>query len=127
MLDFAREARTGLNEAIFCAGKTVGHIEEILTQVGARDAHVLLTRLTPEQHVALPAAQRSRIDYCSLSRTGFFNGAHEAGARSSVAVVAAGTSDAAVAREVARTLRYYGEPAVEITDVGVAGLWRLLE
>jgi NCAIR mutase (PurE)-related protein len=41
--------------------------------------------------------------------------------------VAAGTSDVAVGREAARTLRFYGEPAVEINDVGVAGLWRLLE
>ena len=30
-------------------------------------------------------------------------------------------------REAARTLHFYGEPAVEINDVGVAGLWRLLE
>ena len=35
--------------------------------------------------------------------------------------------DAAVAREAARTLAYYGESPAEITDVGVAGLWRLLE
>jgi len=42
-------------------------------------------------------------------------------------VVAAGTSDASVAREAARTLTYYGESPAEITDVGVAGLWRLLE
>ena len=47
--------------------------------------------------------------------------------RARVTVVAAGTSDVAVSREAARTLRYYGEPVVEITDVGVAGLWRLLE
>jgi hypothetical protein len=32
-----------------------------------------------------------------------------------------------VSREAARTLRYYGTAGVEITDVGVAGLWRLLE
>ncbi len=32
-----------------------------------------------------------------------------------------------VAREVARTLSYYGEAPLEINDVGVAGLWRLLE
>jgi pyridinium-3,5-biscarboxylic acid mononucleotide synthase len=42
-------------------------------------------------------------------------------------VIAAGTSDVYVSREAARTLRYYGQPNVEITDVGVAGLWRLLE
>jgi pyridinium-3,5-biscarboxylic acid mononucleotide synthase len=127
MLDFAREVRTGLNEAIFCAGKTVGHLEEILKQVGTRNEHVLLTRLSAEQHTALPEAQRKRLDYCPISRTAYFNGAHEAVGQTSVAVVAAGTSDVAVAREAARTLRYYGEPAAEITDVGVAGLWRLLE
>jgi len=30
MLDFARDARTGLEEAVFCVGKTVAHIAEIL-------------------------------------------------------------------------------------------------
>jgi pyridinium-3,5-biscarboxylic acid mononucleotide synthase len=127
MLDFARAARTGLNEAIFCAGKTVDHIAEILTQVRARAAHVLLTRLSADQHAALPEALRAGIDYEPVSRTGFFGGAHELLPVAQVAVVAAGTSDVSVAREAARTLRYYGEPCAEITDVGVAGLWRLLE
>jgi NCAIR mutase (PurE)-related protein len=44
-----------------------------------------------------------------------------------VAIVVAGTSDLFVSREAARTLAYYGVPALEVTDVGVAGLWRLLE
>jgi NCAIR mutase (PurE)-related protein len=127
MLDFAREARTGLNEAIFCAGKSVEHLSEILTQVRARAAHVLLTRLSAEQHRALPDELRIHIDYEPLSRTGYFGGAHEIAAVAQVAVVAAGTSDVPVAREAARTLRYYGESCAEINDVGVAGLWRLLE
>lgn len=127
MLDFAREARTGLNEAIFCAGKTVGHIAEILTQVRARGVHVLLTRLSAEQFAALPESHRAAIDYEPVSGTGFFGGAHEVTGESRVAVVAAGTSDVRVAREAARTLRYYGEASAEINDVGVAGLWRLLE
>ncbi len=58
---------------------------------------------------------------------GYFGGAHELRTETRIAVVAAGTSDAAVSREAARTLRFYGEPAAEISDVGVAGLWRLLE
>ncbi len=44
-----------------------------------------------------------------------------------VAVVGAGTSDMRVCREVVRTLRYHGVAASEVYDVGVAGLWRLLE
>jgi NCAIR mutase (PurE)-related protein len=44
-----------------------------------------------------------------------------------VAIVAGGTSDAAVAREAARTLAFEGEEATLVLDVGVAGLWRLTE
>src|SRR5262249_55878461 len=42
-------------------------------------------------------------------------------------VVGAGTSDMRICREAVRTLRYHGESASEIYDVGVAGLWRLLD
>ena len=42
-------------------------------------------------------------------------------------VVSAGTSDVNVCKEVVRTLRYYGIECAEIYDVGVAGLWRLLD
>jgi NCAIR mutase (PurE)-related protein len=88
---------------------------------------MLLTRLLPEQLAGLSHEHRTAIDYEPLSRTGYFGGTHELKTQTQVAVVAAGTSDVAVAREAARTLRFYGEPSVEINDVGVAGLWRLLE
>jgi NCAIR mutase (PurE)-related protein len=45
----------------------------------------------------------------------------------SVAVVTAGTSDIPVAAEACRTLEFLGVKATCIVDVGVAGLWRLLE
>jgi NCAIR mutase (PurE)-related protein len=127
MLDFAREARTGLDEAVFCAGKSVAHIVEILRQVESRNERILLTRLHPDQFVALPQSQQQQIDYEPISRTGYFAQPHPKVETRRIAVVAAGTSDAVVAREAARTLAYYGESPVEITDVGVAGLWRLLE
>jgi NCAIR mutase (PurE)-related protein len=44
-----------------------------------------------------------------------------------VAIVAGGTSDARVAREASRTLAFEGEEATLVVDVGVAGLWRLME
>lgn len=127
MLDFARGARTGLDEAVFCAGKTAGHLAEILEQVSRRRGRILLTRLAPEQFDLLPEEKRALIDYERLSRTGYFGATHDTAAVRSIAVVAAGTSDVPVAREAARTLTFYGEVPVEINDVGVAGLWRLLE
>ena len=127
MLDFARDARTGLDEAVLCASKSVGHLVTILDQVKERGRRILLTRLLAEQYEQLPEAHRTAIDYEPLSRTGYFGGTHELKTEIQVAVVCAGTSDVSVAREAARTLRYYGEGAAEISDVGVAGLWRLLE
>lgn len=127
-LDLRRAARIGFDEAIFCAGKHAGHLARILDQADAQGLRLLLTRLEEAQLRELPAPHRERIDYEPISRTGFFDSPHppvRAAAR--VAIVAAGTSDVAVSREAARTLLYYGEPSLEIADVGVAGLWRLLE
>lgn len=127
MLDFARDARTGLEEAVLCSSKSIDHLSVILEQVQEKSRHILLTRLLPRQLAGLSQSHRAGIDYDPLSRTGFFGGAHELRTQTQIAVVAAGTSDTAVSREAARTLLFYGEPAAQISDVGVAGLWRLLE
>ncbi|MCH2337938.1 MAG: nickel pincer cofactor biosynthesis protein LarB, partial [Pseudomonadales bacterium] len=44
----------------------------------------------------------------------------------SIAVVTAGTSDLAVAEEASATAEFYGNEVQRITDVGVAGIHRLL-
>ncbi len=125
--DIDRGERVGLDEAIFCAGKSVGQIEHILDEARTRGARLLLTRLAAEQLSALSAEARAALDYEALSRTAFFGAAHErAGSgEARVAVLSAGTSDLAAAREAQRTLAWYGEAAAEFHDVGVAGLWRL--
>jgi len=126
-LDLQRAERLGFDEAIYCVGKAVVHLVQILDQAHQAGMRMLLTRLLPEQFAQLPEAHRSRIDYEPISRTGYFGVPHDLSGELRLAVVAAGTSDVFVSREAARTLRYYGVPHVEMTDVGVAGLWRLLE
>lgn len=127
--DTGRGGRIGLDEAIFCAGKTVGQVESILLEAQKRGTKLLLTRLCAEQADGLSASVRTNLDYDPLSRTAFFGAVHP-GAGSSgprVAILSAGTSDLFAAREARRTLSWYGEPATEFHDVGVAGLWRLTE
>jgi NCAIR mutase (PurE)-related protein len=126
-LDFQRTARIGFEEAIFCQGKTVGQLTEILETAKARGASLLLTRLSLTQHEGLSAAHRASLDYESHSRTAVFGPWPRPEAAARVAVVAAGTSDAHVTREIVRCLRYYGEGSTLVMDVGVAGLWRLLD
>ncbi len=122
VFDHARAARIGLDEAVFCAGKSAAQIAAIMEGAGDRDGGLLLTRLDPEKRAALPNALSEAIDYCDLSRTGFYGRLRPVSVTGKVAIVAAGTSDAPVSREAARTLRHAGVEADPITDVGVAGL-----
>lgn len=125
--DFARESRIGLAEAVLCSEKSVEQVETILTAAVERDAGLLLTRLSLEKAGALSPALVGQLDYCPISRTGFFGPLRPVTDIGLVAIVAAGTSDASVAREAARTLRHGGVEASLIVDVGVAGLWRLMD
>lgn len=125
-LDLLRPERIGLHEAIYSAGKTDAHLAEILRQGAARSVPLLFTRLSPAQFDAVPEDLRRSLDYDPLSRTAVFGEVPAPSGPPRVAVVAAGTSDAAVASEIERTLRFHGEGCVRIMDVGAAGLWRLM-
>jgi NCAIR mutase (PurE)-related protein len=125
LLDFGRAERIGLEEAIYCAGKSPEQIDAILDAAAEREARFLLTRLDGEKHAALGERHRGRLDYCPVSRTAFFGEKRAVETAPTVAIVAAGTSDVPVAREALRTLQYQGRGATLIADVGVAGLWRL--
>lgn len=126
-LDWGREARTGVAEAVLCEPKTPAQIAAILGEAADIGARLLLTRLAPEQHDALPVALRERLDFDPLSRTAILGGPHPAAPVDGALIVAAGTADLGSAREAARTLAFHGHAAPVIADVGVAGLWRLNE
>lgn len=127
VLDFPREERIGLPEAVLCQGKTPAQIDAVLRSASGHLDAVLLTRLSPKAFGALEEASRNRIDYDPLSRTGIWGEPKPAVASGAVAVLTAGTSDLAAAREAQRTLAFAGHAATEIADVGVAGLWRLMD
>ena len=124
-LDIERRERLGFDEAILCAGKSVEHLAAILEIAG--DESLLLTRLDADVLKSLPPALAERIDYEPLSHSGFFGTVAAPTGTADIAIVTAGTSDVSVSREAARTLAYYGAPSLEVSDVGVAGLWRLME
>src|SRR5205814_1891875 len=97
--DLDRDRRIGLDEALLCAGKTVGQIATILETVAERGRGMLLTRLLPEVYAALPQALQAGLDYEPISATAFFGALTAAARTGQVAVVGAGTSDMRVCRE----------------------------
>lgn len=126
--DDARASRIGIDEAILCDSKQPEHIDRILTDAAEKRMPLLLTRLSAEKVEALAPRHRERLDHDLLSRTAWFGTpARELAQTAQVAIVTAGTSDVGVAREAARTLEFNGVRSVEIYDVGVAGVWRLMD
>jgi NCAIR mutase (PurE)-related protein len=126
-VDFERGARIGLDEALLCEGKTVDQISAIVDAVKAKTGHILLTRLGQSKYEALRARHSADLEYDPLSRTAILGSPHPTLDTRPVAIVMAGTSDLPVGREAARTLAFAGQPYREFTDIGVAGLWRLVE
>ncbi len=126
VFDVARGERIGLEEAVFSAGKSVAQLVAILDLAEADGRAVLLTRFSAAQLAELPQRHRQRLDHCRVSATAFYGTPRPAAPTTRIAIVAAGSTDVPVAREAQRTLRYHGEDATFIADVGVAGLWRLM-
>jgi pyridinium-3,5-biscarboxylic acid mononucleotide synthase len=124
-LDLHRGLRTGDPEVVYGAGKTPEQVVTLLRRLaetpGERPA--LATRLTDEGMSAVRAAfPDALVD--EVARAVAVGALPQP--RGTVAVVAAGTSDAAVAAEAAFVARVFGAGVERVDDVGVAGLHRLL-
>lgn len=126
LLDAGRRARIGLDEAILCETKTLAQLSHILDEAAAANRSLFLTRLSERQVQALREEHAAALDYHALSQTAILGDVPPQEGPARIAIVAAGSSDAAVAHEAARTLAYAGVPSALVCDVGVAGLWRLL-
>lgn len=122
-IDWQRAARTGLAEAVLCDAKSADQVAAILSTARAAGQRLLLTRLDAARAAALCGPED--IDYDPISRTAILGG--NAASATGIGIVAAGTSDLAIAAEAARTLAFHGHAAPITADVGVAGLHRLLD
>jgi NCAIR mutase (PurE)-related protein len=126
-LDWSRAERTGASEAVLCEAKSVTQIEAILDHARELDRRLLLTRLRERKYERLAPALRAALDYDPASGTAILGGLPPSRHKGRVAIVCGGTSDAPVAHEARRTLAFEGDEATLVVDVGVAGLWRLME
>lgn len=124
--DRQRADRIGIEEAVLCGHKTDAQVAAILGDAVTEGRRLLLTRLDPAQHASLPEDLRKSLDYCALSRTGILGEIPALAQTPHIALVSAGTSDFGPMSEAKRVLAYSGLDATAISDVGVAGLWRLL-
>ncbi len=124
-VDHGRRKRLGFPEVVYAEHKTVEHLEQIcLAHLEVHDC-LLLTRLAEEKYLQLkakgikgrynPTARTLSFEPTSLESVG------------NILILSAGTSDLCVAEEAKETAQIMGNNVELITDIGVAGLHRLLD
>jgi pyridinium-3,5-biscarboxylic acid mononucleotide synthase len=124
-VDTDRTRRCGFPEVVYGEGKTPADLLEIARTILARDRVLLVTRASVEHHDALVAEYPDAVFH---TRARCITVEREVLPKlpGTVGVLCAGTSDLPVAEEAAVTLEAFGNRVDRITDVGVAGIHRLL-
>ncbi len=126
-IDHLRPATQGHQEVILCQGKTPEQVVGIAERLEAAAGGFLATRGEPAHRAAL-AARFARAEINELGRTVYLPGVPEPEptGRGTILIVTAGTSDLPVAEEAAVTARAFRNRVARLTDVGVAGIHRIL-
>ncbi|MFV0338825.1 MAG: nickel pincer cofactor biosynthesis protein LarB [Chthoniobacterales bacterium] len=124
-VDLSREQRCGRAEVIYGEGKTPEQILEIASVLRERVGRFLVTRVGQEYFHKLEKHFPGLRFHKEARCLSFGDRVHKSSLHR-VGVVAAGTSDESVQEEVMTTLEFFGWQAKRFTDVGVAGLHRLL-
>ena len=125
-IDQHRALRQGFPEVVYGAGKTVEQVVAIARRIAKHGDGVLVTRVAPEAvgplMDALPGMEHNAIAGTCLLRPD----TPAALSRETLLIITAGTSDLPVAEEAAVTADAMACRVERLTDVGVAGIHRLL-
>jgi NCAIR mutase (PurE)-related protein len=126
-IDHLRPLTQGHEEVILCLGKTPDQVVAIAERLTERVGRFLATRAELAHRSAL-AARFPRADVSDLGRTVYLppEPEPEPTGRGTILIVTAGTSDLPVAEEAAVTARALANRVARLTDVGVAGIHRIL-
>lgn len=124
-VDHHRSLRRGHAETIFAQGKTPEQVVAIVKHMHEHGSNVLATRCSAEVAAAVLAAFPDAV-HNQTGRTITLTVSPPEVLPGYIAVLCAGTSDLPVAEEAAVTCEIMGGRVERVTDVGVAGLHRIL-
>lgn len=124
-IDTQRALRNGAGEVIYGEGKTDDEILRIAEAIGARRQNILITR-TNELVFKLVREILPQAEFNARGRVISVKFKEPALTQSYIAIVSAGTADGAVVEEAYETARFLGNDVRKFSDVGVAGLHRLI-
>ena len=125
-IDYDREKRTGAPEVIYGAGKTSDQILSIIKSMLNNGANrILATRVSLDKYNDIKD-ELEDFEYDALSGTLVKYDPNVEMNKGIIGVICAGTSDLNVSNEACITAKFLGNEVMQISDVGVAGLHRLM-
>ena len=125
-IDHHREIRTGYPEIIYCAGKSVDQVKEIVRVMAEKENNVIGTRANQEMFDAVRSILPGAV-YYPMAKIISVQKKKPATPKTRIAVITAGTSDMPIAEEAAITAELLGNNVLRIYDAGVAGIHRLVD
>jgi pyridinium-3,5-biscarboxylic acid mononucleotide synthase len=125
-VDTSRALRTGLPEVIYGEGKTPAQVAGIIAALLETSQDVLVTRLDADKAAAVLLEHPSATYHPSARVLALRREPLPEPGRGEILVVCAGTSDLPVADEAVLVARHFGNRVERLTDVGVAGIHRVL-
>ena len=125
-LDHHRALRKGFPEVVYGLGKTPEQVAAIAASILRRSDRLLVTKTGPEAYAAVREGAADAV-YDPTARTITVDRRVDAEPVPGVVVASAGTSDLPVVAEAAVTAEIMGCRVERISDVGVAGIHRLLD
>ena len=125
-LDHHRALRTGWPEVIFGKGKTPEQVAMIVSAMKGRGHPVLVTKSDQETYQAV-LQDTPEAEFHQLPKAIVVPEPQAMPLKEGITVVTAGTADLPVAEEAALTASLMGNDVTMVSDVGVAGLHRLLD
>jgi NCAIR mutase (PurE)-related protein len=124
-VDTNRVKRKGYPETIFCKGKTIKQIIDIMGTLNKHGLNILATKADKRVYNSVKKRFPNAV-YNQLARTIIVVNKPVKKKRAGVIlIVTAGTSDIPVAEEAAVTAEIMGNKVEKIYDVGVAGVHRV--
>ena len=123
-IDMHREIRTGYPEIIYCAGKTIAQVRDIVKAMDDGETNILATRATKEMYEAVEKTIPD-AEYHEIARAILVHRNKPEQTKTYISIVTAGTSDMPVAEEAVLTAEVFGNKVKRFYDVGVAGIHRL--
>ena len=126
-LDFDRQHRIGMVEAIWGENKSLEQISEILFQFKSSGKFALVTRINSEKAEKLLNLFEETKFYPEASCLTLGKPLQLDETKGKVVVISGGTSDLPVAKEAEISLRWHGIQTELLLDIGIAGLHRLLD